>query len=293
MKNRSPKYAFFGSSRFSVVVLDEMEKAELIPSLIVTTPDRPAGRGQRLSASPVKIWAESRSIPIFQPHGFKDSDNMAELKRMAPDPTKEWDIFIVASYGYILPSTVIYMPKFKSLNIHPSLLPKLRGPSPIQEAILKEEETGVTIMRMDEKMDHGPILGQSKLKYQLWPPDSPTLEYDLAKEGARLLVDIIPLWTQGKIKETPQNEKEATYSSTIKKDDALLDIENESPDTLLRKVRAYKDRPKAHFFLHSAKKEGMRIIVTEAAIKNGKLEILRVIPEGKKEMKYEDFLKGL
>jgi len=129
-------FAFFGTSEFSVEVLKKLKELNFIPSLIVTTPDRPSGRGQKITPSPVKKWAEENSVSIFQPNGFKDKKNIEQLKESIPSKNTEWDLFVIASYGYILPASVIYMPKFKSLNIHPSLLPKLRGPSPIQEAIL-------------------------------------------------------------------------------------------------------------------------------------------------------------
>ncbi len=286
-------FAFFGTSEFSVEVLKKLKELNFIPSLIVTTPDRPSGRGQKITPSPVKKWAEENSVSIFQPNGFKDKKNIEQLKESIPSKNTEWDLFVIASYGYILPASVIYMPKFKSLNIHPSLLPKLRGPSPIQEAILKEEKTGVTIMKMDKKMDHGPILKQEKLQYENWPPDYTTLEKDLANKGATLLTKTIPLWINGEIKEIPQDEKRATFTSIIKKEDAFLDFENENPEILYRKIKAYKEKPKAYFFYETPKKGKIRVIVTEATFKKGKLKIEKVIPEGRKEINYQEFLQQL
>ncbi len=286
------KFAFFGSSRFSVEVLETLKELGFIPSLLVTSPDRPAGRGQRLSPPPAKVWAKNNSIFVFQPLNYKDENTVQKLKDLSPEPDKEWELFVVASYGHILPASVIYMPKHKSLNIHPSLLPKLRGATPIQGAILGENETGVTVMRMDEKMDHGPILGQRKLRYKDWPPDAPTLEKDSAREGARLLAKLIPEWIEGCLEEIPQNENEASYTTAIKKEDAFLDFENDPPGVLFRKIKAYKDKPKPYFFHDLGKNKKIRIIITEAELENGELKIQKVIPEGRKEIKYEEFLKN-
>ena len=292
MSKKKLNFAFFGSSKFSLDILKVLKKNKFTPSLVVTTPDRPAGRGQTIAPTPVKVWAEENSVPTFQPLDYKE-DSINKLKSLNPKRTEEWDFFIVASYGSILPEKVISMPNFKSLNVHPSLLPKLRGSSPIESAILREKETGVTIMRMDERMDHGPILTQKKVFYKNWPPDAPTLEKDLAKEGALLSIKTIPLWINGEIEEKPQNEKEATYTTMIKKSDALLDIENEKPEFLYSKIKAYKDRFKPYFFISTPENKQMRIIVTEAELSNGKLLIKRVVPEGKKETDYQEFMQKI
>lgn len=291
MQKNLKNFAFFGTSSFSVTVLNKLKELGYSPTLLVTSPDRPAGRGQKITPPPVKIWGEENSIPTYQPEGYKDEKNITRLGNLSPEKDREWELFIVASYGYILPASVIYMPKFKSLNIHPSLLPKLRGPSPIQEAILRENKTGVTIMRMDEKMDHGPILKQKEVKYENWPPDTPTLEKDLAKKGATLLAEVIPFWINEEIKEKPQDEREATFTSIIKKEDAFLDFKNENSENLFRKIQAYKEKPKAFFFKDSPESKKVRVIVTKASLKNGYLIIENVIPEGKKETSYENFIR--
>ncbi|MFP4022427.1 MAG: methionyl-tRNA formyltransferase [Candidatus Paceibacterota bacterium] len=291
MKNELKNFAFFGTSSFSVEVLDTLNSSKVTPDLVVTTPDRPSGRGLKLNPSPVKKWAEEKKIPIFQPQGFKDEENVIKLKEMAPDQEKGWELFVVASYGLILPASVIYMPRYKSINIHPSLLPKLRGATPIQGAILHENETGVSLIRMDEKMDHGPILTQKKVPYQDWPIDAPTLEKDLAIEGAELLIETIPRWIKQEITEEPQNEKEATYTEVINKKDAFLDMENERAEDLLRKVKAYKEKPKPYFFKELEIGTKKRVIVTEASLQNNEFVIEKVIPEGGKEISYQEFLQ--
>jgi methionyl-tRNA formyltransferase len=290
MKNNCYNFAFFGSSIFSLYILEELKRFDFLPSLIVTRSDKPAGRGQKLTPTPVKIWALNNSIPVFQPNDFYES-NIKRLKNLSSKNSNDWDFFIVASYGFILPTEVIYMPIRNSLNVHPSLLPKLRGTSPIESAILKEEETGVTIIRMDEKMDHGPVLAQKKVNYKDWPPDAPTLEKDLAKEGALLLVETAPRLIKGEIKETPQDEEKATYTAMIRKNDAFLDFKNEKPELLYRKIKAYKDRFKPYFFINTSKKQNLRLIVTDADLVNGKLIIKKVLPEGNKETDYKEFIQ--
>ncbi|MGM0629251.1 MAG: methionyl-tRNA formyltransferase [Patescibacteria group bacterium] len=285
-------FAFFGTSSFSTKVLDVLTAQGYYPSLLITTPDRPAGRGMKLSSSPLKEWGKEKDMPVFQPESLNNEETLRRIRDMAPNNKRGWDVFIVASYGKMLPANIVNDPIYKSLNVHPSLLPRLRGSSPIQSAILHEDTTGVTIIRMDEQMDHGPIVAQEEIKYKDWPPDAPTLERDLAKKGGEVLAEVLPKWTQGEIKEEPQDDREATYTQMIKKEDAFLDIENESPQVLFRKIKAYKEKPKAYFFYSSPKKGRMRIIVTEAEYKDGRLNIKRVIPEGKKEMEYKNFLQS-
>lgn len=148
------KYAYFGTDGFAVAILDELKKADLLPELIVTNPDKPKGRKLVMTPPEVKVWADENGIKTLQPEKL-DEDFINSLKK------DEWDLFVVASYGKIIPEEIINLPKHKTLNVHPSLLPLYRGPSPIESAILDDsKETGVTIMRMDKKMDHGPILNQ-------------------------------------------------------------------------------------------------------------------------------------
>ena len=285
-----PSIAFFGSSQFSVEVLTALAQRGYEPSLLVTTPDRPAGRGQRLTAPPPKIWAESHSVEVLQPTDLSDPETVSQIAHQAPSSGGGWDLFIVASYGKILPKELIYLPRHQTLNVHPSLLPKLRGPSPIQTAILTEDRTGVTIIRLDERMDHGPIVAQREVPIADWPPDAITLEQELARVGGELLAKIIPSWVEGSISERSQDDSAATYSALIKKEDALLDREHDDPESLLRKVRAYRQWPRAYFFAeHSGKT--IRVIVTEARLENGEFIIENVIPEGKSEMPYQTFLK--
>ena len=201
----------------------------------------------------------------------------------------EWDFFVVASYGRMLPREVLALPRYGALNIHPSLLPKYRGPSPYISAILEDErETGVTIMMMEEKMDTGPVVAQAKLEIvpEDWPPKGLLLSQMLFTEGANLLAEALPLLMLGELKLEPQRESAATYTRKYKDADALVDLHGDGRQNLL-KIRAFDHEPRAHFVL-----QGKRVIITDASWQDGKLEILKVIPEGRKEMSYADFLRG-
>ncbi len=276
---------FFGTDDFATIILDELKGKGILPTLIITSPDKPQGRKLILTPPPVKVWAEENNIEYWQPEHL-DTDFIQKLTAYMPII----DLGIVASYGKIIPQDIISLPKHKTLNVHPSLLPKLRGASPIQSALLYEDKTGVSIMRIDEKMDHGPLLAQEEYQTSAWPIESGKLERDLAHQGGALLATIIPQWIKDKLQEQEQDHSNATYTKKIIKKDGLLDL-SDSPEKNLRKIKAFSEWPRAYFFTQRNGKE-IRIIVTDAIIQNGELSFLRVIPEGKKEMSYEEFLKG-
>ncbi|HEY4477540.1 MAG TPA: formyltransferase family protein [Candidatus Paceibacterota bacterium] len=202
----------------------------------------------------------------------------------------DWDFFVVASYGKMLSKKVLGLPKHGCINIHPSLLPKFRGPSPYVSAILEDErQTGVTVMLMEEKMDAGPVLAQARIEIAAedWPPKGLLLSEMLFTEGANLLADALPLLLSGELKPEAQDEAQATYTKKFTDADALLNLGGNQREQFL-KVRAFDHNPRAYFI--NAKNK--RIIVTDAEFKDGKLEVLKVIPEGKKEMPYADYLRG-
>ena len=162
MFNINNKIAFFGNSDFSLAVLEQLKKEGVTPDLIVTTPDRPQGRKMILTPTKTKVWAENNSIEYVMPEKLKDESFLKKIS--------DYELFIVASYGKIIPKIVIDIPKYKVLNIHPSLLPKYRGPSPLQEQILNDERhIGVSIMLIDEQVDHGDILIQKEIEIKGWP----------------------------------------------------------------------------------------------------------------------------
>ncbi|PIR57817.1 MAG: methionyl-tRNA formyltransferase [Parcubacteria group bacterium CG10_big_fil_rev_8_21_14_0_10_38_31] len=276
------KIAFLGTPEFAIKILEEMKKGGLTPSLIITTPDKPKGRKLALTPPPVKMWADKEKILTLQPN--KLNDIYTDLKK------GDWDLFVLAAFGKIIPKEIVDIPKHGILNVHPSILPEYRGPSPIQSAILSgDTELGVTIMLLDEELDHGPIIATEKL------PLSDNLNYEeaeekLAKLGGKLLVRVALPWTKEKIKTVEQDHKRATFTVKVKKDDALIDW-NDNPEIIERRIRAFYPWPGAYFFLDKDGKP-FRVIVTKASLKGDKLHLEKVKPEGKNEMTFSDFIKG-
>ncbi len=285
MFNKEIKIAFWGSSDFSVAAIEELKNLGIIPELIITTPDKPQGRKMILTPTPVKSWAEENSIECLTPTKLKDSEFIEKIK--------EYNLMIVASYGKIIPKEVIDIPEFKILNIHPSLLPKYRGASPLQNQILNDEfEVGVSIMQVDIEMDHGPIITQKKVVINNWPIGFTELQDVLAKEGAKIISEILPDWIKGDIETKEQKHSKATFTKKVEKADGFIDIINGDQFKNYLKILAYEEWPRAYFEIE---KKGIktRVIIKSATWEDGALKILKVIPEGKKEMDYKSFLLGL
>ncbi len=284
MINKNIRIVFFGNSIFSLIVLERLKKLGVMPDLVVTTPDKPQGRKMALTPTPTKIWAENNSVEYIEPTNLKD--------RLLLDKLSTPNLFIVASYGKILPKSLIDIPKYKVLNIHPSLLPKYRGPSPLQEQILNDEkEIGVSIMLIDEQVDHGAIVAKKKAVIADWPVGFHKLQETLAEEGAKLLFEILPDWINGKVKAKEQNHNEATFTKKVEKTDGLIDLSADSFKNYL-KTLAYEEWPGTYFEVEK-KDVKMRVLIKKASFKNNELVIERVLPEGKKEMDYKSFLNGL
>ncbi len=278
-----PLFAFFGTPHFAVVVLDALEYRGLLPAVVVTAPDRARGRGLEVSPSPVKAWAMERGIDVLTPETLKDEQFAAELAN------SDWEVFVVAAYNKLIPKNILEIPRRGALNIHPSLLPKFRGPSPALSAILADERsTGVTVMQMAEKMDAGPVVAQAKVELEedAWPPKGAMFEDLLATEGANLLAETLPEWLEGSVVPEEQDESKATYTRKFVDADALVDLSGDAHAQLL-KIRAFDKGPRAYFV-----KDGKRVIITEAEVVDGALKLVKVILEGKKEMSYEDFARG-
>ncbi len=279
-------FVFFGTPELSADILEYLKKRGLVPSLIVTNPDRPAGRGLVPASSPVKLWALKNKIPRLQPEYLLDPDFIYTLK------AAKCNLFIVVAYGKIIPREILAIPSKGSLNIHYSLLPKYRGASPVESAILADDrDVGVSIILLDEKMDHGPIVAEEKVIAPHWPPSAPELRKWCNETGARLLADTIPLWLEGKILAREQDHDKATYAEKISKEDGLLDLTDSQYKNFL-KIQAYKIWPRAYFFA-AVKGKKIRVTVADAKWENGQLAITRVIPEGKREVSYQDFQKQL
>jgi methionyl-tRNA formyltransferase len=269
-------FVFFGTSEEAVYALDALYAKGIKPALIVTTPDRPAGRHHALTPPLAKKWAEGHAIRVFQPEKI-DVSAIEIIKK------EKAEIFIVVGYGKILPQALIDLPRHKTLNVHTSLLPLYRGPTPIEGPILAgDAETGVTIIVIDNEVDHGPIVIQEK--YSLTGAETtPELTKTLFTRGGELLAVILPDWIAGKIKSNEQDHSRATYTKKLKKEDGLIDL-NDNPVKNYNKFRAYAGWPRTFFF-----KNGKRIIITDAELKDGKFLIKKVLPEGKKEISWEDF----
>ncbi len=249
-------FVYFGSSRLSEIVLEELEKQGLSPALTINSARTPLPSKEELE----KINA---------------------------------DFFVVASFGKIIPKEILDIPKFGSLNVHPSLLPELRGPSPIQNTILGTHHAlpGVTIIKMDEEMDHGPILAQEEVEIAPWPDHYEVVEEKLARAGGKLLVKVLENYQGLTLISISQDDSKATYVKLIKKEDGLLDL-NADPEVNVRKVLAYSTWPGAYLFFKNKFNKDIRIVVKDARIKDGKFTPTKVIPAGKKEMDWEDFLRG-
>ncbi|HUV15454.1 MAG TPA: methionyl-tRNA formyltransferase [Pelolinea sp.] len=226
---------FMGSPDYSVPILKSLNK-EYNVRAVFTQPDKPSGRGKRIQAPIIKNFAESIGIPVYQPKKllFEDFQPIMKSQRI--------DIVIVAAYGKILPKWLLEYPKYGALNVHASLLPRWRGASPIQAAILNgDQETGVTIMKMNEGIDTGDILIQ-KPEIVSVSETSDSLGKKLANLGANLIVETIELYIKGEIEPRKQDDEQATYTRQIKKADGRLDF-HLSANTLERQVRAYNPWP--------------------------------------------------
>lgn len=276
---------FFGGEPLAVPALEKLKAADLLPRCVVCNPDRPQGRKQIMTAPPAKEWALQNNIDVFQPESLGDPSVQAKLSEMNPD------IFVVVAYSALIPKTLLDIPMRGALNAHPSLLPKFRGPSPIRSAILADERhTGTTIILLDEKMDHGPILAQEELPISEdeWPLRGTELDARLADLSGSLLANTIPQWLAGEIKPREQDHEHATYTKKITKADGELDL-SDDPYTNLLKIRAFDGWPGTFFFAERGGKQ-IRVKVTDAELApDGTLKILRVVPEGKQEMHYQTF----
>lgn len=287
MHNKNSRFVFFGTPEIAVFVLEELADANFLPSLIVTNPDAPKGRKLVLSPSPVKEWAITHSIPTLQPETLTDDTVCEILKKEASA------FFVVAAYGKIIPKNILEIPTYGTLNVHPSLLPRFRGASPIRSAILKDERTtGVTIMLMDEKLDHGPILAQERVTIEspAWPIRGSELDELLARKGGVLLAHTIPEWLSGTISAHEQDHDSATFCTKICKGMGEIDLSKDPYENLL-KIRAYDGWPGTYFFReHKGKR--VRVKICDATLdSDGSLLITRVIPENKNEMSYNEFLR--
>ncbi len=244
------RIVFMGSPDFALPTLKILESHFNVVG-VVTQPDRPAGRGRKPQAPDVKKLAVSLGLRYIQPATLKDESALQQLKDWAPD------VIVVAAFGQILRENVLNLPPFGCVNVHASLLPRWRGAAPVQAAVLHDDVTGVTIMKMDKGLDTGPILSQRSIPIN----DDMTagkLFDQLAVMGADLLFQTLPKYVSGEIEPQLQDEENATYAPRLKKEDGMLDF-NQPASFLARMVRAYNPWPGAYQYY-----DGIRLKVYKA-----------------------------
>jgi methionyl-tRNA formyltransferase len=290
-----------GSPDFSLPTLRQLAQIYQVVG-VVTQPDRASGRGRELKAPPVKLLAQELNIPVIQPQKLREPEAMQQLREWNPD------LIVVAAFGQILKKDVLDLPKFGCINVHASLLPRWRGAAPINAAVLAgDEETGVTIMKMDVGLDTGPMLSMKRIRIK--PDDTAGSLFEaLSTLGADLLIETLPVYMDGKIAPEPQPEDGATYAPMLKKEDGRLDF-NQSAIELERRIRAMIPWPGAWFEWNGnllkvsrgvvsegrGKEVGSRLIVDgRPAVRcaDGILILDEVQPPGKKIMPGKAFLSG-
>jgi methionyl-tRNA formyltransferase len=294
------KVVFMGSPDFSLSVLRALTKNYEVVG-VVTQPDRASGRGRELKAPPVKTLALELGIPIMQPEKLRTPDAMDQLRAWAPD------LIVVAAFGQILKKDVLDLPKYGCINVHASLLPRWRGAAPINAALLAgDEETGVTIMRMDVGLDTGPML--TKRSIRLTPTDTAGSVFQaLSQLGADLLIETLPRWITGDLQPQVQDDALATYAPMMKKEEGKLDFTHDVNE-LERRVRAFNPWPGTFMDFNGTVlkihrthveqgnvEEGQRLIVQDqpgVGARGGLLILDEVQPAGKKPMSGKSFLSG-
>lgn len=266
-------YIFFGSPRFAEIILARLLHDGFFPSAVVCNPDRPVGRKGVSTPPPVKIVADKAGIPVLQ-YTKIDVHACEEIKKyMIPGC-----VGIVAAYSRILPSFLIGAFEKGIIGVHPSLLPLYRGVTPIQSVLLNgETKTGVTLYLVDEQVDHGSIL--SSAEAPISNEDTyKTLEESLAQAGAELLIKTIPDYLDGKIVPRQQDHALATFTKKFKTEDGYVDLQNNDPMTVFRKIRAFVHEPGVYTI-----QNGKRIKIQDAILQDGKVIITKVTHEGKKQ----------
>jgi methionyl-tRNA formyltransferase len=253
----NPRVIFAGTPEFALASLRALLKSGIVPVAVLTQPDRPAGRGKQLKASPVKEFALQHGINVLQPESLRGDDIVAELTAL------QADIMIVAAYGLLLPQAVLDIPKAGCLNVHASLLPRWRGAAPIQAAILDaDEDTGVCLMSMTAGLDCGPVFISETLQIGV-DENAGELHDRLAAAGGKLLVEHLADIIDRRISAAEQNEAAATYARKIKTSDASIDWQRPATE-LARLVRAFNPVPGAYFMLDSERIKCWQAAETDA-----------------------------
>ena len=297
------RIVFMGTPDFAACTLQAVYEAGHEVVLAVTQPDRPKGRGGKVSMSEVKQYAAEKDIAVYQPERIRDAAAVEELRRYDPE------LIVVAAFGQILPKEILEMPEYGCINVHASLLPRLRGASPIQTAILEgDSETGVTIQQMGEGLDTGDIISQRSIEIE--SDDTGGSLFDkLAKLGAELTVDTIAAIAEGRAQAVPQDEERATYAAKIDKKMGHIDYSRPAAE-ICRMIRALNPWPSAYTYIDGKlmkvwKARAGEDVKDEAgcvsevtkdyvrvACSEGSLVLEEVQIEGKKRMAVHDLLLG-
>lgn len=301
---------FFGTADIGIPTLDALAKDDRFDmKLVVTQPDKKAGRSQKITQSPVKIYAQYLELPVADPERLKGNKEFEKFERFVNDLHP--DLFVVFAYGNILPASLLAIPRYGAINIHASLLPEYRGASPIQQAILDgKKETGITIMRMNEKMDEGDILYVKRISIGN-DETAESLKGKMAVVSAGIIGDAIAAYRSGELKPIPQDHTRATVCKKIEKEDGEVKWNDMEAEKIERMIRAFTPWPGCWTTWR-----GKRIKIVEASVANGISEKIRaghmtltqerclvgtkkgtievkvLQPEGKQTMKIEDFING-
>lgn len=299
-----PRIVFMGSPEFALPTLRALVGCYPVVG-VVTQPDRPAGRGRKLTPPPVKLLAQALGLPVIQPRRLREPEAMEQLRAWAPE------LIAVAAFGQILRPEVLDLPRHGCVNVHASLLPRWRGAAPVQAALLHgDQQTGVTIMRMDPGIDTGPILSQRAVPIE--PEETAgELSERLAQVGANLLIETLPAYLSGELQPTSQDDRLATYAPMLGKAAGWLDF-TQPAEALARQVRAFNPWPGAFTHWQGAALKVHRARAVEATVDpetepgqavvtlgqpailtgRGLLVLDQVQPAGKKPMPGKDFLQG-
>jgi len=298
------RIVFMGTPEFAATPLEFLMLNQAGVVAVYTQPDKEAGRGRALVAPPVKAVALKYGLPVYQPVNLKTAEERDKLTALKPD------IIIVAAFGQILPRPVLELPRYSCLNIHPSLLPKYRGVSPVPAAILNGDEfTGVSVMMLDRGVDTGPVLVQAQTSITRWDTTG-SLTEKLSRIGAQLLLEILPHWFEGQVTPQTQDNAQATYTRMIDKEAGEIEW-NQPAVELWRQVRAYQPWPGSYTqwqgkqlkIIEALPLEGQsgipgRVVTLAGDVAFGVetgagiLGVVRVQMEGKRAMMAGEFLRG-
>jgi methionyl-tRNA formyltransferase len=270
-----PPYVFFGSPLFARIILEKLVANGLIPAVLVCNPDKPFGRKQILTPPETKkfVIQNNLSIKIIQPETKEDLKNISDIPEI-----KESKFGVVAAYAKIIPQSLINAFPQGIIGTHPSLLPKYRGSSPIQNTILENDKiTGATLYLLDEKMDHGPILAQESMDISDKGWNYNQLLEALADACANALIRTLPLFSENKIVPEMQDESKATYTKKFTTEDGFIDLKNEDPEMIARKIRALNPDPGTYTLMETKRVKLLDI----SKQPDGSFVITKIQPEGK------------